>query len=157
MSFEFTQENLTKIEALKPRYPSLSALVLPLLWMAQEQEGYISLDAIEAIAVISHNPAMEVYRVATFYTMFHLKPVGTYHIQLCKTLSCALCGKGEILAHLKATLGIDVGETTTDGKFTLSEVECLGSCGTAPMMQINETNHEALSVEKVDQILKELS
>jgi len=151
--FTFSPENLNKIEALKTRYPSPNALALPLLWMVQEQEGVISLEALEAAAPFCDLPPLELYRVATFYTMFNLESVGTYHIQLCKTLSCALCGKTEILEHLKAKLGIDVGETTPDGRFTLSQVECLGSCGTAPVMQINDVNYEILTPEKVDAIL----
>jgi len=157
MSFSFSLENLQKIEELKKRYPSERALVLPLLWMAQEQDGYISMDAIDVIASTCNDVPMEVYRTATFYTMFNLQPIGKHHIQLCKTLSCALCGKAEILEHLKSKLGIEVGDTTKDGRFTLSQVECLGSCGTAPMMQINKNNYENLTVEKIDEILKELT
>jgi len=156
MSFSFTSENLLKIDMLKTRYPSPQALSLPLLWMAQEQEGFISIDAIDVIAKVCDNASMEIYRVATFYTMFNLEPIGRYHIQLCKTLSCALCGKEEILTHIKSKIGIEVGETSEDGRFTLSQVECLGSCGTAPMMQINETNYECLTIEKIDTIFKEL-
>ena len=96
------------------------------------------------------------YGIATFYTMFHLQPVGTYNIQVCKTLSCALNGQESILERIKTTLGIDVGETTADGRFTLTQVECLGSCGTAPVMQINDTLHEHLTAESVENILSEL-
>jgi NADH-quinone oxidoreductase subunit E len=156
MSFSFTPENLLEIEMLKTRYPSPQALALPLLWMAQKQENFISIDAIDVIAKICDNAPMEIYRVATFYTMFNLEPIGKYHIQLCKTLSCALNGKEEILNHIKKKIGIEVGETSKDGRFTLSQVECLGSCGTAPMMQINETNYENLTIEKIDTIFKEL-
>ena len=153
MSFAFTKENLEKIEALKRRYPSPKALTLPCLWMAQYQEGYISLDAIDTISSLIDWAPMEIYRVATFYTMFHLEPVATYHIQLCKTLSCALCGKAEILQRLEKRLGIAHGESSEDGRFALSQVECLGSCGTAPVMQINDRYYENLTPEKVDAIL----
>ena len=156
MSFVFTKENLEKIEALKARYPSSKALTLPCLWMAQYQEGYISLDAIDAISELIDWPPMEIYRTATFYTMFHLEPVGRYHIQLCKTLSCALCGKAEILRQLEKRLGIAPGESSEDGRFTLSQVECLGSCGTAPVMQINDRYYENLTPEKIDSILDDL-
>lgn len=156
MSFAFTQENLEKIEALKRRYPSPRALTLPCLWIAQEQEGFIALDAVDEIARVTTWAPMEVYRTATFYTMFNLEPVGKYHIQLCKTLSCKLCGGGEILKAIEESLGIKPGETTEDGRFTLSLVECLGSCGTGPMMQINATNYENLDPPKVQAILKEL-
>ena len=130
--------------------------MLPALWKVQEQEGSISLEAMAAVAKYLGVHVSRVYGVVTFYTMFHHEPIGRYHIQLCKTLSCALCGKGEILEHLKERLGIDVGETTEDGRFTLSQVECLGSCGTAPVMQVNDTLYENLTPEKVDEILKEL-
>lgn len=154
--FTFTPQNLENIEALRGRYPSPNALALPLLWMVQEQEGFISLEAMEAAAPYCDLPPLELYRIATFYTMFHLSPVGRHHIQLCKTLSCALCGKAQILEHLQKRLGIGVGETTKDGRFTLSQVECLGACGTAPVMQINDTNYENLTPQKIDEILEAL-
>jgi len=156
MSFKFTEENLKALEALEKRYPSKEALMLPALWKVMEQEGQISTEAMVAVADRLGVPPVKVYGVATFYTMFHLEPVGRHHIQLCKTLSCALCGKADILAHLKEKLGIEVGETTEDGRFTLSQVECLGSCGTAPVMQVNDTLYENLTVEKVDEILEGL-
>jgi len=156
MSFEFTKENLERIEALKSRYPSPKALSLPCLWMAQYQEGFVSLDAVETIARLIDWAPMEIYRVATFYTMFNLEPVGEYHIQLCKTLSCALCGKAEILARLQERLNLKPGESSEDGRYTLTQVECLGSCGTAPVMQINDRYYERLTPEKVDEILESL-
>ncbi len=156
MSFVFSEENLAKIEALKLRYPSPAALSLPCLWMAQYQDGHISLEAIEVIGELIGTPPMEIYRVATFYTMFHLEPIGKYHFQLCKTLSCALCGKAEVLEHLIQRLGIRPGESSDDGKFALSQVECLGSCGTAPVMQMNDLYYENLTPEKIDAILESL-
>lgn len=156
MSFEFTQENLEKIEKLKKKYPSPEALSLPLLWMAQYQDGYVTMDAIEEIAKITTKSPMEIYAVATFYIMFNLKPVGKYKIQLCKTLSCMLCGEEELLTHLENKLGIKAGETTEDGLFTLKRVECMGSCGTAPMMAINDDYYENLTPQKIDTILEEL-
>ncbi len=145
MNFNFTEENLAKIEALKMRYPDPAALSLPCLWMVQYQEGYISLDAIDEISRRIGTPAMEIYRVATFYTMFHLEPQKKMNVQVCKTLSCKLCGSDEILEHLE---GKDVN---------IVHVECLGSCGTAPVMQIDDVNYEELTPEKVDSILKELT
>jgi len=144
MSFSFTKENLQKIEALKTRYPSPQALSLPCLWMVQYQEGYISLDAIDEISSLIGTPPMEIYRVATFYTMFHLEPQEKLNVQVCKTLSCKLCGSDEILKHLE---GKDVN---------IVHVECLGSCGTAPVMQIDDINYEDLTTDKVDEVLKEL-
>ena len=156
MSFTFTEENLQALRSLEKRYPSKEALMLPALWKVMRQQGHIDTEAMVAVAEWLEVPPVKVYGVATFYTMFHLEPVGRHHIQLCKTLSCALCGKADILAHLKQKLGIDVGETTEDGRFTLSQVECLGSCGTAPVMQINDTLYENLTIEKVDEILEGL-
>lgn len=153
MTFSFTPSNLEKIEKLKKRYPKVDALTLPLLWMAQYQEGFISFDAVAQIAKICKLHPMDVYRVATFYTMFNLQPIGKYHIQICKTLSCAICGKEEILSKITELLGIKVGQTTNDNLFTLSQVECLGSCGTAPVMQINDVFYENLTPQKVEVIL----
>ena len=144
MSFTFSKEDLQKIEALKKRYPSPKALTLPCLWMVEHQEGFISLEAIDEISKHTDTPPMEVYRVATFYTMFHLEPQEKTNVQVCKTLSCKLCGSDEILQHLESK---DVN---------IVPVECLGSCGTAPVMQIADVNYEALTVDKVDAILKEL-
>jgi NADH:ubiquinone oxidoreductase subunit E len=144
MSFKFTEENLTKIAALKLRYPSPQALCLPCLWMAQYQEGYISISAIDAMSEILDMPPMEIYRVATFYTMFHLEPQEKLNVFVCKTLSCKLCGSDAILEHLK------------NSDVNIIHTECLGSCSTAPVMQINDTFYENLTPEKVDAILKEL-
>ena len=144
MSFHFTAENLEQIEALKKRYPSDAALSLPCLWMAQYQEGYISIDAIDTISEIIGTPAMEIYRVATFYTMFNLQKPQKKVVQVCKTLSCKLCGSDEILAHLERE------------DIELRHVECLGSCGTAPVMQIEDVTYENLNIDKVDAILKAL-
>jgi len=156
MTVEFTTENKKKVEELLPRYPTKRAALLPVLWLAQGQFGHLSLEVQEYVARLLELPMVKVYEVVTFYTMFHQKPVGTFHFQICRTLSCELCGKEEIMAHLKNRLGIGVGETTPDGRFTLSEVECLGSCGSAPMLQLNEDYHENLTVEKVNEILKRL-
>jgi NADH-quinone oxidoreductase subunit E len=99
---------------------------------------------------------IQVYEVVTFYTLFNQKPVGKYHLQVCKTLSCALVGAGQLISHLENKLGIKVGETTEDGLFTLKTVECLASCGTSPMMQVNDAYYENLNGEKVDALLEEL-
>lgn len=144
MSFVFSDKNLLKIEALKKRYPSPKALCLPCLWMVQYQEGFISIDAIDAISEKIGIPPMEIYRVATFYTMFHLEAQDKLNVQVCKTLSCKLCGSDEILKHLE------------DKDVKITHVECLGSCGTAPVMQIDDIYYEDLSPEKVDEILKAL-
>jgi len=144
MSFNFTDDNLAKIEELKKRYPSPKALALPLLWMAQYQDGYICIDAIDTISEQTSIPPMELYRVVTFYTMLHLEAKTQLQVDVCKTLSCKLCGSDEILKHLESK---DV---------KVNHVECLGSCGTAPVMQIQDKNYENLTREKVDAILKEI-
>ena len=142
--FTFTDENLIKIEELKKRYPNPNALNLPCLWMAQYQEGYISIDAIDEISKIINMSPMEVYKVATFYTMFDLEAQEKLKVQVCKTLSCKLCGSDEILKHLE------------DKDVRIQHVECLGSCGTAPVMQIDDIYYENLTTDKVDDILGEL-
>lgn len=156
MQVEFTPENRKEFDALLTHYPNKRAALLPTLWIAQKQFGWISQKVMEYVGQLLDLPPIKVYEVVTFYTMYNQKPVGKYHIQLCRTLSCELCGKAEILKHLKNKLGIKAGETTADGKFTLSEVECLGSCGTAPMMQLNDDYYENLSAAKVDEILNGL-
>lgn len=156
MNIEFTSENKKEFEKLLTHYPNKRAAMLPTLWIAQKQFGWISQKVMEYVAVLLDVPPIKVYEVVTFYTMFNQKQVGKYHIQLCRTLSCELCGKGEILNHLKKKLGVGIGETSTDAKYTLSEVECLGSCGTAPMMQVNNDYYENLTPLKVDEILNGL-
>lgn len=152
----FSEENLKKIEELKKRYPTTKALTLPVLWMAQEQFGWISQDVMKYVAGLLNVPYGHVYGVVSFYTMFNTKPVGKYHIQVCTNISCQLRGAEEMLDHLYSKLDVGIGETTKDDKFTVTEVECLGSCGTAPMMQVNDEYYENLSLEKVDQLLSQL-
>jgi len=130
--------------------------MLPVLYLAQAEFGYLGTDAIEYVAKIMGVSTARVYGVVTFYTMLNMKPIGRHHIQVCRTLPCALAGAEKITALIKAKLGIDAGETTSDGKFSLSEVECLASCGTGPMMQVNEDYHENLTEERVTEILQSL-
>ncbi|MBT8347941.1 MAG: NAD(P)H-dependent oxidoreductase subunit E, partial [Sulfurovum sp.] len=144
MSFVFNDKNLLKIETLKKRYPSPKALCLPCLWMAQYQDGYISMDAIDVISEKIGIPPMEIYRVATFYSMFQLSRSDKPTVQVCKTLSCKLCGSDEIVKHLE------------DKEVNIQHVECLGSCDTAPVMQINDMYYEKLTLAKIDEILKDL-
>ena len=152
-SFAFTKENETKFRALLERYPEKSALMLPSLWMVQYQEGWISPESMQFLAEKLECSAMDVYSVASFYTMFNLSPVGKYHIQLCKTLSCMLRGAQTMQTHIENRLGIKPGQTTKDGKFTFSLVECLGSCGTAPCMSFNDDYVENLTLEKLDELI----
>ena len=146
-----------KIEALIQRYPQARSALIPSLQLAQAEAGYLSPEIIREVAKIFRLSPNEVYEVASFYTMLFKKPVGQYVIQVCTNISCLLCNCEEIMAHLQQRLGIKPGETTPDRKFTLMEVECLASCGTAPVVQINEDYHENLTVEKLDRILDSLN
>ncbi|MBI5022202.1 MAG: NADH-quinone oxidoreductase subunit NuoE [Ignavibacteriales bacterium] len=151
-----TQENKNKIDALRKQFPDTKSLTIPALHIAQEQYGWVSEEAMKDIALLLNLPESHIIGVATFYTMFNKKPVGKYHIQVCTNVSCQLLGSEKISRYICNKLNIKVGETTSDKKFTISEVECLGSCGTAPMMQVNDDYHENLTPEKIDKILQEL-
>ncbi len=144
------------IEAEFPKYPDKRSVLLAALRTAQDEVGYLSEAAMVDVAEILDLTPVQVYDVASFYTLFNLKPVGKHVIQVCKTLSCALVGAGGIIEHLQGRLGIRVGETTPDGLFSLKLVECLASCGTGPMVQINNRYYEQLTPEKIDRILDDL-
>ena len=135
-SFKFTPENEVKFQEYVSRYPIIDSVMLPALWLVQEQEGWVSPEAMVYVAEKLGKTPIQVYEVATFYTMFNLKPIGTYHIELCKTLSCRLCGSEKIKNYIKDTIGIEAGQTSEDGLFHLSEVECMGACGGAPMFAL---------------------
>ena len=156
MAVEFSQESLKKFDVIVGRYPKKEAAMLPVLYLAQKEFGYLSSEAIEYVAGIMDVPVARVYGVVTFYTMLNMKPIGRHHIQICRTLPCALAGAERIAAAIRAKLRIGVGETTTDGKFTLSEVECLASCGTGPMMQVNDDYYEDLTENRIAEILENL-
>ncbi len=146
-----------KINSLIQRYPQPRSALIPSLQLAQDEVGYLSHEAVREVAQIFRLAPNEVYEVASFYTMLYKKPVGRYVIQVCTNISCLLCNCEEIMQHLQRRLQIKPGETTSDGKFTLLEVECLASCGTAPVVQINEDYHESLTVDKLDRILDSLN
>ena len=143
-----------EIDQIISRYPVRRSALLPLLNLAQREEGYVSEAAMKEIARILRLTPPQVYEVVTFYTLLSLKPIWKFHIQVCKSLMCALVGSDTLLEWLHARLGIRPGQTTPDGLFTLSTVECLASCGTGPMMQINEDYYERLTEQKVDRILR---
>jgi NADH-quinone oxidoreductase subunit E len=145
-----------EIASILARYPVKRSALLPLLYLAQEAEGYVTEAAMTEIAGILKLTPPQVYETVTFYTMLNLKPVGKFHIQVCKSLMCALVGSDTVLDWLKSKLGVRPGETTPDRMFTVSAVECLAACGTGPMMQINEDYYERLTEEKVDRILADL-
>ena len=151
-----SENNLQKIEELKTKYPTTQALTLPVLWMVQEEHGFISPEAMKYVADLLKVPYSHVFGVVTFYTMYNAQKVGKHHIEVCTNVSCLLRGSGKIVGHLEDRLGIRMGETSSDGKWTLSEVECMGSCGTAPMCAIGEEYYENLSPEKVDSVLNKL-
>ena len=154
---EFSEQKLNKVNEIIARYPegkSKSALI-PLLLMAQEEWGWLSTEAMDYVAGILKIKPIEVYEVATFYSMYHLKPVGKHVFEVCQTGPCMLNGSDQIIEYIKEKLDIKVGETTKDGLFTLKAVECLGACGYAPMMQMGKFYKEHLTKEKVDQIIEE--
>ena len=152
----FSEENLKQLEKLKKQYPTTKSLTLPVLWMAQEQFAWISPETMKYVAELLNLPVSHIYGVVTFYTMFNTKPVGKHHLQICTNISCQLRGAEKLVEHACKTLGVKFNENTKDGRFTISKVECLGSCGTAPMMQMNNDYVENLTVEQLDTMLKEL-
>jgi NADH-quinone oxidoreductase subunit E len=155
---KFSNETMELIQSLIKRYPEgkQKSALLPLLHLAQaEFDGWLSVPAMDLVASILNIQNIEVYEVASFYSMYNLKPVGKCVIEVCRTSSCWLRGSEDIVHHIEKKLNIKVGETSTDGKFTLKTVECLGSCGTAPMLQIGEQYHENLTIEKVDGLLEQ--
>ncbi len=152
---EFSLDVVEEMRSHLGKYPperSRSALI-PLLMLVQRERGWIDNPGINFLAKFLNLEVTDVWETATFYSMFNLRPVGRHHIQICKTLSCKIMGEPEITEHICGKLGIHPGETTDDGKFTVTMVECLGSCGTAPMMQIGFDYHEDLTKEKIDKIL----
>jgi len=149
----FSPENLKRVEELRQHYPHSQALVLPVLWLAQEQFGSISTETMRYVASLLKVPFSHILGVVTFYTMFHQKPTGKHHIEVCTNISCMLRGSGILLQYLEQKLGIKAGETTADGKWTISEVECMGACGGAPMCAVGEDYHENLTTEKLDRVL----
>lgn len=157
MEIKFTEENLKRLEEVKSHYPTKDAALMGALWIAQEQYGWLSKDVMQYVGDILGIPYEHVLGVAEFYTMYNKKPVGKYHLQVCTNVSCMLCGGYDVVDYISDKLDIGLGETTADGKFTLIEAECLGSCGTAPMMQINNYYEENLTKDKIDSIIEKLS
>ena len=151
-----TPESVTRIKDAATLYPRVKSAILPALTIAYRQVGHLNPDLYREIADVLDIPAVEVAEAASFYTMFPKKPVGKYLIQVCHNISCALLGADSLIDYLEQKLGIKKGETTPDKLFTLISVECLGSCATAPMMQVNQDYYENLTREKVDQILEDL-
>ncbi|HQE11249.1 MAG TPA: NAD(P)H-dependent oxidoreductase subunit E [Flavipsychrobacter sp.] len=159
MNIQFTAEKLEKVKEIIARYPEgkQKSALIPVLHLAQgEFGGWLDVPVMDYVAGLLQLNPIEVYEVATFYTMFNMKPVGKYVLEVCQTGPCMICGSDQIIEHIKNKLGIKAGETTPDGLFTLKPAECLGACGYAPMMQLGKYYKEHLTIEKVDAILDEL-
>jgi NADH-quinone oxidoreductase subunit E len=153
---EWTPAQKAEVDAALGRYPNKRSAVLPVLWIAQREWGWLSPSALKLVAATVELPEPEVFGIATFYTMFNLKPVGRHHLQVCMTLSCSLMGADRLFRHLERKLGVSHGETTADGRFTLRRVECLAACGMGPCMQVNLDYHQDLDEAKADALLETL-
>ena len=155
---QFSEKKLSLVNEMLQRYPAgkQKSALLPVLHIAQEEfGGWLSVEAMDYVASLLQIQPIEVYEVATFYSMYNLKPVGKFVFEVCQTGPCMLNGSDQIIDYIKQKLNIKVGETTADGLFTLKTVECLGACGYAPMMQFGKTYREHLTKEKVDKIIEE--
>ena len=157
MPAQFSAAALATYHEILARYPQRQAALLPVLWLAQQEFSWISEDTIAYIADLMGLPAARVAGVVSFYTMYYRRPMGKYHLQVCRNLSCTLRGAGSITACIEQRLGITVGQTTPDQQFSLSEVECLASCGTAPMLQVNDEYVENLTPERTLELLDRLA
>ncbi len=151
-----TEQSKQRIEQIARRYPEPRSGLLPALYVAQEQDGYVTDEAISDIAEVLGVSPSAVKGVATFYTMYYHRPVGRYVFQVCGTLSCALCGAEKMIKHLEKTLGVKEGQPTPDGKFMFETVECLGACGGAPVMLFGDRYYENLTEEELDKVIAEL-
>jgi len=149
----FSKERLAEIEALVRRYPAAQSALLPVLHMAQEDFGYLSMEVQQMVADVLDLNLMRVREVVTFYTMFREQPCGKYLLEVCTNAGCMLNGANELVHHLCDSLGIQVGETTPDGMFTVTEVECAGACGGAPVVQINNQYHEKVDAAHMDDFI----
>jgi NADH-quinone oxidoreductase subunit E len=149
----FSEKSQTEFRSLLTRYDSKRSALLPVLHLAQDEFGYLSDEVIDYVARLMDLSPAQVLEVVTFYTMFRTKPVGKHHLQFCVTLSCWMFGSHQLMKNACSRLGIREGETTSDGLFSVSKMECLGSCGSAPVVQINETYYENLTPEKLNKLM----
>lgn len=156
MALSFSKETEERIATLLPKYPTKMAGCLPLLWLAQEEFGWVSDEAMKLVADRLELPLAHVYGVATFYTMYNKKPVGHYHVQVCTNIACMISGGYDVLKTFEKKLGISCGQTTGDKLFTLAEVECLAACGGAVCVQVNKKYHEKITPEMVGPLVDEL-
>ena len=157
MAVEFSKASLEAYQHIVAKYPVKRAAIMPVLWLAQKEFGWLSQEVQQYVADLMGFPLSWVSGLASFYTMYYKKPVGRHHLQVCTNVSCMLRGSDEIVRTIEERLGITLGQTTPDGKFTLDEVECLASCGTAPMMQVNDDYLENLSPDTTLEILERLA
>jgi NADH-quinone oxidoreductase subunit E len=146
-----------EIELTLDQYPDTRAALLPVLWLCQQRWGWISSTVMRAVAERLHLPPADVEGVVSFYTMFQRHPPGRFIVQACSTLSCQLCGAAAIIDHLRRRLRVDFGETSADGNFTLVDVQCLGACGEAPVLQINDDYYSVTTTDELDRILDRLT
>lgn len=157
MSVSFSDVELQHIEQLKARYPESKAAIMPVLWMAQQKWGWLSEDVMRLVGDVLELPYAHVKGVATFYTMYFKKPMGRHHVQVCTNVSCMLRGGEQLLQHVMQRLNVRNNEATADGLFSLEEVECMGACGGAPMVAINETFYESITTEELDRLLASIA
>lgn len=151
----FSPEDLQKIDRIKGLYPEVQAAVMPVLWMAQRKWGWLSTGVLQHVAATLGLPYAHVYGVASFYTMYWKKPMGKHHVQVCTNISCLLRGGENIYHHVSQRLGIGHNQRTPEGTFSLEEVECMGACGGAPMIAINDDYYENVTLEEVNRLLDE--
>ena len=150
---ELKKETIEEIEAAAAKYPNRNSALMPALWAAQRECGHLSAEVIDAVAAAVGVSRAKAQGLATYHSLYWKKPVGKYVLMLCTNVACTLMGAETVLEHLESVLGIKEGETTSDGMFTLQEVECIGSCGSAPAMVVNETFHYNLDIEVIDKLL----
>lgn len=155
MNIEFTAVELENLESIKAKYPDKQAALMPLLWMAQKKWGWLSPEVMRYAAYLLELPVAHVEGVANFYTMYFKKPMGKHHIQVCTNVACMLNGGEKVLDKFSEKLGLKNNEVTSDGKFSLEEVECMGACGGAPMIAVNEDFYEYFKIENIDDFIKQ--
>lgn len=157
MAPEFSAESKRECQRILARYPDRQGALLPILHLAQQEWGCISDEVVERISELLQLPPSRVRGVVTFYPAFRTRPVGSHLIEVCSTLSCSLMGSEEVVDYLREKLSIEIGETTSDARFTLQRTECLAACGTAPVMMVDGELYESLTRQRIDQILDRLS
>ena len=157
MALEFSPAAKAKFDQHLTRYPIKRAAIMPALWLAQREFGHLSVEVQQYVADLMGFPLAWVSGLASFYTMYYKKPVGKYHLQVCTNVSCMLRGSDDIVRVIEDRLKVGLGETTADGRFSLEEVECLASCGTAPMMQVNDDYHENLTPRSTLELIERLA